>query len=202
MKRKFVIFLLIFFNCTWGIFMTLLGAITTMVCLALGGVSSTFGPCLYTKIGKNWGGLEMGSFFLTDDNPGYSTKCHETGHSIQNAFLGPLMPFLVSIPSAFRYWLREFKTIKTMSIYSGVCCGILMVVAAIPFACGLGFSILGLTVFGAFLMAYVICLACWSFFYEIPQYKEKRPLYDDFIVEGTASKWGEAFMKKYYPNIR
>ena len=28
---------------------------------------------------------------------------------IQNAILGPFMPFVVGIPSAIRYWYRELK---------------------------------------------------------------------------------------------
>lgn len=32
---------------------------------------------------------------------------HEWGHGIQNIILGPLMPFLVAIPSCIRYWYRE-----------------------------------------------------------------------------------------------
>ena len=33
---------------------------------------------------------------------------HESGHGIQNLLFGPLMPFVVSIPSAIRYWYREY----------------------------------------------------------------------------------------------
>ena len=34
---------------------------------------------------------------------------HECGHGIQNCIWGPLMIFVVCIPSATRYWYREFK---------------------------------------------------------------------------------------------
>ena len=32
---------------------------------------------------------------------------HEYGHSIQNCFYGPLMPFIVMIPSIIRFWYIE-----------------------------------------------------------------------------------------------
>jgi hypothetical protein len=31
---------------------------------------------------------------------------HEFGHSLQNCYIGPMMPF-ISIASAIRYWYRE-----------------------------------------------------------------------------------------------
>ena len=32
---------------------------------------------------------------------------HEYGHSIQNLYWGWLMPFVIAIPSATRYWYRK-----------------------------------------------------------------------------------------------
>ena len=37
---------------------------------------------------------------------------HEFGHSFQNAILGPFMIFLVSIPSAIRYWYQTIRESK------------------------------------------------------------------------------------------
>lgn len=59
-------------------------------------------------VGENWGGLNMGPITLVDKYAGPRTLNHEFGHSIQNCYLGPLMPFLVAIPSAVRYWYREW----------------------------------------------------------------------------------------------
>lgn len=78
-----------------------------------------FGPCYYIMIGNNWGGLEMGKCFFVAYNMGDSwtlhTKCHEMGHTFQNAILGPFMIFLVSIPSAIRYWYQRIRTKKGKS---------------------------------------------------------------------------------------
>ena len=40
------------------------------------------------------------------------TKQHELGHTFQNAILGPFFIFLVSIPSAIRYWLHRFNKLN------------------------------------------------------------------------------------------
>lgn len=56
----------------------------------------------------DWGGFSMGVFVVTCEYPGDSLLRHEAGHSIQNIMFGPLMPFVVAIPSAIRYWYREY----------------------------------------------------------------------------------------------
>lgn len=100
---------------TWGFIMTIIGALV-VGCIKIYGLfaKKTFklkkhGYCYYLNIGKSWGGIELGMFFLTDSRDSNATKWHEHGHGIQNCFWGPLMPFVICIPSATRYWYREFK---------------------------------------------------------------------------------------------
>jgi hypothetical protein len=107
--KKFLFYLLSF---TWGLPMTLVGCVVSFVLLSLGYKPKKYGYCWYFEIGNNWGGLELGVCFLTDTTPTVDTKNHEHGHAFQNCFFGPLMPFVVSIPSAIRYWYREFKYCK------------------------------------------------------------------------------------------
>lgn len=71
------------------------------------------GICPYFEIGKYWGGLEMGWFFICCKNCGDSTKRHEVGHGIQNAAVGGLRMLAYSIGSAARYWWREIFGAKT-----------------------------------------------------------------------------------------
>lgn len=104
--KKFLFYLLSF---TWGLPMTMIGCLVALAMLALGKKPEKHGACWYFKIGRNWGGLELGIFFLTDETPSKRTLNHEHGHAIQNCWFGPLMPFLVSIPSAARYWYRELR---------------------------------------------------------------------------------------------
>ena len=71
------------------------------------------GICPYFEIGKNWGGLEMGWFFICCKNCGDSTKRHEVGHSVQNAAIGSLRMLGLCIGSAIRYWWRCIFGAKT-----------------------------------------------------------------------------------------
>lgn len=98
-----------FLNLTWGVIMTFIGGVAVIVLLILGKKPKRYHGAIYFEVGKGWGGVELGLFFVCAENSGESVKSHEFGHSLQNCIYGPLMPFLVSIPSAIRYWYREFK---------------------------------------------------------------------------------------------
>ena len=117
MKKFFYWFL----SLTWGLPMTLIGFIVALVLFVTGHKPHKFGYTFYFKVGKNWGGLELGAIFLTDSTPSEHTLCHEHGHGLQNIIFGPLMPFVVCIPSAVRYGLFDCDTdkdkIKFLSIF-------------------------------------------------------------------------------------
>ena len=106
MKSKALYYFLSF---TWGLPLTLIGAIVAVCLMASGHKPKRWGGCIYFNVGKNWGGLELGLFFLTDSRDSEHTKNHELGHSIQNCKYGFMMPFIVCIPSAARYWYRELR---------------------------------------------------------------------------------------------
>lgn len=92
---------------TWGLPLTLVGGLVALFLLIKGRRPSRFGWCLYFEVANdNWGGFNMGPIFLCERNPDWWTKKHEFGHSIQNCFWGPLMIFVITIPSAIRYWFR------------------------------------------------------------------------------------------------
>lgn len=94
---------------TWGGIMTFIGAVAALGLLVIGHKPKHLGPNVYFVVGKNWGGVELGAFFLTSAAGENTTKYHEAGHGLQNLIWGPLMPFVVCIPSAVRYWYRELK---------------------------------------------------------------------------------------------
>ena len=102
---KRILFYIISF--TWGGIMTAIGLVVLLVTLPFGKFGIYHGR-IYKRIGKNWGGLELGCFFLCDKTAGEHTIAHECGHGLQNCLWGPLMPFVICIPSAIRYWYREF----------------------------------------------------------------------------------------------
>lgn len=100
-KNKFLFYFLSF---TWGLPMTLIGCIVAAALIATGHKPKKWGYCYYFEVGKNWGGLELGPFFLANKNSSEHTRNHEHGHGHQNCIWGPLFPFVISIPSATRYW--------------------------------------------------------------------------------------------------
>jgi hypothetical protein len=107
MKQVKIVFYI--FSFTWGIVMTLAGLLVAGVLLLAGKRPKKHGWCYYFEVGENWGGFNLGIIFLTSSNPPESTKNHEFGHAIQNIMWGPLMPFVITIPSAIRYWYRELR---------------------------------------------------------------------------------------------
>ena len=87
--------------------------------LAFMGRVHVFHGRLYGVIGEDWGGVNFGCFFLCCENSTNDDhlRAHECGHGIQNIIFGPLMPFIVAIPSAIRYWYREIIWRKNKEKY-------------------------------------------------------------------------------------
>ncbi len=92
---------------TWGILMTAFGLLVSLVLLIAGVRPSRWRWFLCFEVGAGWGGFECGPMFVVERGAPESMRCHEAGHGVQNILFGPLMPFLVSIPSAVRYWARR-----------------------------------------------------------------------------------------------
>ena len=109
MRNKTLFYVL---SWTWGIIMTLIGAIVALVLITTGHKPKKWGYCYYFEVGKNWGGVALGMFFLVGKDASEHTRNHEHGHALQNYELGPLMPFTVCIPSAVRYWYRVIRNLK------------------------------------------------------------------------------------------
>lgn len=108
-----------FLSFTWGLPMTLIGCITATILMAAGYKPQRWGYCWYFQVGRGWGGVELGAVFITSKTAPHSTKNHEHGHAIQNCYFGVLMPFVVCIPSAIRYWARRFSK-KSLPPYDSI----------------------------------------------------------------------------------
>lgn len=110
---------------TWGLPMSLIGLVVIGFLAPFKRVHVYHGR-LYGEVGTNWGGLELGCFFICDRNSSNLLKNHECGHGLQNCLWGPLMPFVISIPSAIRYWYREilsrvdFQKYKQLPDYDAI----------------------------------------------------------------------------------
>ena len=69
--------------------------------------------CPYFEIGKGWGGLSLGWFFICCEDSSESLKCHEVGHTLQNANIGGWKMLSLSLMSVARYWYREIFSVTT-----------------------------------------------------------------------------------------
>lgn len=187
-----------FLSFTWGIVMTLISCLVFLALIVTGHRPYKFYDRIYIKVGRNWGGCELGPWFICgQNNDSLHLKQHESGHGFQNIILGPLMPFVVCLPSAARYWLFTIRTQKGRTIFSYI---VVLLLALI----GLGFLIPGLMFIawwaigiGLFVIAYTVYMFIWLCCIELPKFADSStyPKYDDAWFEGMASRWGA----KVYP---
>lgn len=105
---------------TWGPIMTFIGGIACLILIVCNKRPTIYGGCLCFTIGKNWGGVSFGLVMIVCHDSTDATKNHELGHALQNAVYGVLMPFIVSIPSAIRYWYRRFQDCSTLPPYDSI----------------------------------------------------------------------------------
>lgn len=104
-KKRFYLFSL-----TWGLPMSLAGAVVACAMLLTGHRMHRFGPCFYFERGKDWGGMTWGFVIVVCNGTGPGLLAHELGHAMQNCRFGPFMPFLVGIPSSLRFRARRLWT--------------------------------------------------------------------------------------------
>ena len=120
MKKFLSYFVYWLIQCTWGIIMTVIGAITAIIIGLFVTGPVWFGPNLMFVFGKNWGGISLGPFiFVSTANYAYgNTEYHEAGHSLQNIVFGPLFPFIIGIPSLIRcsYYNYRMAHAKTENL--------------------------------------------------------------------------------------
>lgn len=91
---------------TWGIILSLIGVFVCGALMVFGYKPKKYNNCYYIAVGKNWGGLEFGWFFLTDTNESDFIKNHELGHAYQNIKYGPITVILWVI-AACRYQVKR-----------------------------------------------------------------------------------------------
>ena len=104
-KHRFLFYLL---QLTWGLPVNLIGALVFLATLPFAASHKRFHHCFYSHIGHNWGGFSLGLFIFVDREPSMPTLRHESGHTLQVSLMGVFYLFLVAIPSAVRYWYREY----------------------------------------------------------------------------------------------
>ena len=188
---------------TWGGLMTWTGAFIALVMLLSRHAPQKLGPNVYFEVGLGWGGMEYGAFFFVSKDASEETRLHEAGHGIQNLVLGPLMPFLVCVPSALRYWMRNCKTLAGKRAFSGAVCLILALLGAAGLTAaamlGLSGGVWALFGGGLFLVLYAAALCVWMQAFEIPKYRYGAYVpYDGIWFEASATRLGEQYYKILY----
>ena len=188
-KVKTVLFWV--WSCTWGIVMTLIGAVGAFALIIGGKQPLVFHGRVYFEVGRAWGGVSLGAFFFVSSGAALSLKQHEAGHTIQNLIFGPLMPFVVCIPSAFRCVLRDC-TFTGKKIVAGVVTALVGAVSLVGAVLGFLYGMTALGVVGLLMALYAGIIALWAFRREIPQYAGGAYVdYDAVWFEGCATRWGE-----------
>lgn len=186
-------------QCTWGFIMTFIGACAALGLIITGHKPKHLGPMVYFEVGENWGGVELGGFFLCDKSSGLDTKYHECGHGLQNLIWGPLMPFLICIPSATRYWLRECETHTKklkFSLFIFICSLTIFTSLAIFLVTFCAPKIF--VIIAEVLRLYFVLICVWLNAIEIPRYRDPKVYvdYDAIWFEGQATRWGTKVYEK------
>lgn len=201
-KKPYLLRIALFYilSFTWALPTTLIGAIVSLFLFIIYGAPKKFGPAFCFPITTNGSGFELGIFFVSTKQDSNYLKNHELGHQVQAAFyFGPLQTFIVTLPSIIRYWLREMKTIRGKYIYAALLTLITIGAGYVGVAFGIAFGMIWLTILGALVMLYMIIIAVWLLYSEIPKYEDGNlPKYDDFWAEGMATNLGKKFMKDNY----
>ena len=108
-----------FIQWTWGLLENLVGLIVYLAFIKH--ERFRYGKAFGTRLPKTWGGnFSLGMFiFVCPDMPD-EIYYHELGHCYQNCYFGILKPFLVSIPSVFRFYVlggRKMTQEKYLSVW-------------------------------------------------------------------------------------
>lgn len=188
---KIVLFYFVSF--TWGIVMSLIGSIVCLGLVITGHKPKLFHHVVYFEVGENWGGVELGPFFLCCKGSSQHTKQHECGHGIQNTWWGPLMPFIVCLPSATRYWLREQPTQVRKQKFAKLLFEVVAASGLLLCLVPILTQVYWWFILPAFVLVYDTIILLWLLLIEIPKYEIKEPDYDAIWFEGQATKLGKRY---------
>ena len=198
MKKTIKIILYWFLQCTWGIIMTLAGAVGAIIMLCKGEKPRRFGYAIYFVHGHGWGGVNLGGFFfVSHESDKLKTKAHEYGHSFQNAVLGPLFPFVVGAPSMIRYHLFDRYEVSAREKFVGVLFAIVAAVSVVFLLIGAFVNSVFVMIVGLIMGIYSIIILAWLFIRELPKIDSGKYGYYEVWFEHHAATYG---MKIYNKN--
>lgn len=197
-KIKTVLFWI--WQITWGGLMTIPGLLITLGVILFGGTPHKNGRSYIVEVGGDWGGLELGGVALCGRyralKPKWydQTRKHEYGHNLQNMIFGPFTLFVVTIPSAIRYWLRSYGNYDDQVTYGRSISTVILTLAVGVIGLGIVTAI-WVQIIGWALFGYGVLIIAWLC-KEIPKYSSEWPDYDDFWIEGWATRWGSKVIEE------
>lgn len=193
MKKIFSYIVFWLLQLTWGCLLTIPGAIVTLVLICAGKKPERFGPMVYTRVGECWGGLNLGGFIFVDKGSTIGTLHHEAGHAIQNLIFGPFTPFLVTLPSALRYWVFHQESYLKKRLFNlfflsaalliTTLIAILIYYFIITYGMALRLPMLTIE----FIRLYCLSLSLWLTLVELPKHEDGPPYYYDIWFESMAN---------------
>lgn len=105
---------------TWGVFMTLLGALFYVLMYLTRNIEKQYivEGRVTIELKKTFGAVSLGGFIYIWKNASDGIIYHEIGHTVQNYYWGPLFIFVVGLPSIIRASLwNVIKKIKPEANY-------------------------------------------------------------------------------------
>lgn len=198
MNKKLFLFLYWFLSFTWALPTTLLGAIVALGLIITGHKPKKFCSSICFPITEDWG-LELGIFFICSKDKSVALMEHEYGHQLQACFLlGPLTIFWATIPSIARYWMREANSKVKRAMVVSIFCLIMVVVIGCLLCLHFVLNNDLFAFISVAVMQYMCIVGAW-----LVGIKNRYDLYglddyDDFWVEGDASKRGKEAHEKFF----
>lgn len=174
---------------TWGCIMSVIGLVVAFFLLITGHKPKIFGWSLHFFVGRSWGGVNLGPVIITNIGA-ETTQFHEHGHGLQNCLWGPLFPFVIALPSMYRYHLRNFNY-ESKKTYAIVMLFVILLILCLGYIPTFVFNLYWLGILISLLIIYDNIIFVWAWLVEIPKYANyQRPLYDSIWFEGQATRWG------------
>ena len=200
MKSKILTILIWIISLTWGFPMTLVGLFAILILSIRGKRFKKFGPIICFPITDGWG-LNLGVVAIVPKDFNFNTNCHEFGHCLQACLFGPIMPFVIAIPSVVRFWFRKQKSYDDKDDFLTVLHLLCIVVGCVIGIIGSIFQFVWAIVLGLFTIIYSFVInRLWLRETELVKYKNgQTPSYYDVWFERDATNYGKKCIKKYYP---
>ena len=157
MKSKILTILIWIISLTWGFPMTLVGLFAILILLIQGKRFKKFGPIICFPITDGWG-LNLGVVAIVPKDFNFNTNCHEFGHCLQACLFGPIMPFVIAIPSVVRFWFRKQKSYDDKDNFLTVLHFLCIVVSCAIGIIGSIFQFVWAIVLGLFTLIYLFVI--------------------------------------------